>query len=129
MTTIIILAIAQVLEFLPALGAALKGLSEKTFGKLLVKYIEDYRLAWESLDEPAQSKIENIKVSLAPDLNLSLGEIYRYGLKILESVEILDENLTYLGKSGLGYLDENVKSSPNNIEALMKVLKEKELTK
>ena len=129
MSTIIILAIAQVLEFLPALGAALKGLSEKTFGKIFVGYCVDYVKAWESLSEADRKKLGELIVSLSPNKDYSLLSIYESAKILITSIENLDQQLSSLEKTGLGYLNETVKSEPNNVNGILEILKEKDLTK
>ena len=129
MSTIIILAIAQVLEFLPALGAALKGLSEKSFGKIFVGYCVDYVKAWESLSTADQKKLGELIVSLSPNKDVTLVSIYNASKIIITSIKNLDQQLSSLEKTGLGYLNETVKSEPNNINGILEILKEKDLTK
>ena len=129
MTTIIILAIAQVLEFLPALGAALKGLSEKTFGKIFVGYCVDYVKAWESLSTADQKKLGELTVSLSPNKDVTLVSIYNASKIIITSIKNLDQQLILLEKTGLGYLNETVKTEPNNINGILEILEKKELSK
>jgi len=129
MTTIIILAIAQVLEFLPALGAALKGLSEKSFGKIFMSYCVDYVKAWDSLSTADQKKLGELIVSLSPNKDVTLVSIYNASKIIISSIEGLDKQLSFLEKTGLGYLNETVKTEPNNINGILEILEKKELSK